>query len=521
MNVFSLISIIAFMIYLIIGLYAFNMERGSKLNRLFLAFCLSMSVWSFAYAFVYAGQDQHTWMKISAIGWCTFSSFVLHLSLLFTENKIVEKTTAKVLLYTPSALFFYISVFLYRDDKKPLGFIENFFNIGDFIYHFSFLLASIILVLLWGSRSNSSRKKKQAKLIVASSLIPFLLNLLTQTILPAFGITIFPLMGHIYSLIMIIGIFYTMVRYRLFVIAPKLLVEELLQEMMDIVILLSEEGRIIRTNNYTEKLLGYNANELHDKHLGLIMQQEVMSDLFNLNYGSGICRLSEVHCKGKNGKYIPVSLSCSPIIDPYMKDIIGFVIVGQDISLIKRLEQEILDNKEAEEKILYLAYHDSLTGLPNRKYFYEMLGKAVEKANMEGQGFAVLFLDLDGLKYINDHFGHEVGDMVLREVGIRSEAVISMPDIVARIGGDEFTFLIYEIYDFEEAQRIVDRLIDSVCRPVHIGGEEININASIGFSIYPHDGNDVDMLVKKADNEMYTVKRRNKQLKAELEYTVE
>lgn len=517
MNVFSLVSIIAFMIYLIIGLYAFNMERRSKLNQLFLAFCLSMSVWSFAYAFVYAGQDRDIWMKISAVGWCTFSSFVLHLALLFTENKYVKKTAVKLLLYIPSALFFYISVFLYREDRKPLGFIEHFFNIGDFIYHFTFLLASIILVLLWGSKSKSRRKRKQAGLIAASSLIPFLLNLLTQTILPALGITLLPLMGHIYSLIMILGIFYTMVKYRLFAIAPKLLVEELLQEMMDIVILLSEEGRIIRTNNYTEKLLGYSGNELQNKSLGLILQQEeFVSGLSNLSYGAGIYRLSEVYFKGRAGTDIPVSLSCSPIIDPYMRDIIGFVIVGQDISMVKRLEQEILDNKAAEEKIRYLAYHDSLTGLPNRKYFYEMLGKAVENASTGGQGFAVLFLDLDGLKYINDHLGHEVGDMVLCEVGKRSEAGISAPDIVARIGGDEFTFLIFDIFDYAEAQEIVDKLIDSVCRPVKLGGDDININASIGFSIFPHDGNNADMLVKKADNEMYTVKRRNKRQKMSL-----
>ncbi|MGE5678035.1 MAG: histidine kinase N-terminal 7TM domain-containing protein, partial [Pseudomonadota bacterium] len=392
MNVFSIISIMAFMIYLLIGLYALHIDRRSKLNQLFFAFCLSMSVWSFAYAFVYAGQDRNMWMKISAVGWCTFSSFVLHLTLLVTENKMVRNTAVKLLLYVPSALFFYISVFLYRNDKAPSAFIEKFFNIGDFTYHFTFLLASIILVFVWGCRSKSMRRRKQAGIVIVVSLVPFSLNLLTQTILPAFGITVLPLMGHIYSLIMIFGIFYVMVRYRMFTTAPKLLVEELLQEMMDIVILLSEECRIIRTNNYTEKLLGYSSGELQDKHLSLILQQEFITDISHLSHGSGIYRLSEVHCKGKSGMDIPVSLSCSPIIDPYLKDILGYVIVGQDISLVKHLEQEITDNKKAEEKIRDLAYHDSLTGLPNRKYFYEMLGKAVDKANMEGQGFAVLFL---------------------------------------------------------------------------------------------------------------------------------
>lgn len=512
MNGFSAISIMAFMTYLYIGIHAFNIERKSKINQLFLAFCLSMSVWSFAYAFVYVTvEEQYIWMKISAIGWCTFSSFILHLVLLFTENKIIRRTITKVFIYTPSVLFFYISVFLFWKDAKPSKFIEDFFYIGDFLYHFSFLLVCIILITVWGSKSEDRRKRKQAKILVVSSLTPFLLNLLTQTILPAFGFTIFPLMGHIFSLFMIIGVYYAMINFRLFSLTPKLLVEELLQEMMDVVILVSPEGKITRINNYTEGLLKYSMNELQDKYLDVIIEREIMVEICNLTHKTEIYRLSEVYCTKKDGTEVPLNLSCSPIIDPSMKDIIGFVIVGHDISLVKQLEKEIEEHKEAQEQILYLAYHDSLTELPNRKYFYEKLNRAIDNANISGEGFAVLFLDLDDLKQINDAFGHDVGDQILCEVGKRTMAGISNKDIVARIGGDEFTFLIPGICNTSEALLVANNILDSVNKPLHICGNDFNINASIGFSLFPNDGNDADMLVRKADSGMYAVKREKKQ----------
>lgn len=500
------------MIYLYIGFNAFNIERKSKINRLFFAFCLSMAVWSFAYAFVYVtDENQYIWMKISAIGWCTFSSFILHLVLLFTENKIIKSAITKTLIYIPSAIFFYISVFLFWKDAKPPVLIEKFFYIGDFIYHFSFLLVSIIVVTIWGIKSENRRQRKQSRIIAVSSIIPFLLNLLTQTILPAFGMAILPLMGHIYSLLMVIGVYYAMIKYRLFVITPKLLVEELLQEMMDIVVLVSAEGKIIRINNYTEKLLGYTFDELAGRDLDIILHEDIVDEICDVKNKVEIHRLSEVFCKKKDGSKIPVSLSSSPVIDPFMDDIISFVIVGQDISVVKRLEKEISDNKDAQKRILHLAYHDSLTGLPNRKYFYEVLNKAIDDENSEEKGFAVLFLDLDDLKYINDSFGHEAGDNVLCEVGKRMSGSISSTDIAARIGGDEFTLLMFGISDSHEAKIAAKNILDSVSKPVHICGKDITISASIGFSIFHHDGKDVDLLVKKADNEMYSEKRKKKQ----------
>lgn len=513
MNLISAVSIITCCVYLYIGFYVFSMEKRSKINKLFMLLCIGMAIWSFAYAFVYVtNEKQYIWMKISAIGWCTFSSFVLHLVLLFTENKLGKKKIVEVLLYFPSALFFYISVFLYRKNSLPPKFVQDFFNIGDFIYHFSFLLTSIILIVIWGMKANNIRKIKQAKILVVTSFTPFLLNLLTQTILPAMGITILPLMGHIYGIIMVIGVYYALIKYSLFIITPKLLVDEILHEMMDLVVLISPDGKIIKVNNSITKLLGYSNNELLNKTLDSIIRQESVLNIMNNTRHSEIYRLYNVNCIRKDGYSLPVNIACSPIIDPVIRDTLGVVIVGQDISIVKKLEEEIEGHKKAEEYIKYMANHDSLTGLPNRKYFYQKLEQALDKGKRTNEKFAVFFLDLDDLKLTNDTYGHEAGDQLLWEVGFRAKSIINKEDVIARIGGDEFTFLIFGIKSIEEAREVANNIIKTINKPISIYGKELNVSSSIGVSIFPEDGYDLGQLIKKADDEMYMIKKRKKAL---------
>ncbi len=508
MNVFSALSIMACVIYLFVGVYAYNLERKSSINRLFLLFCISMSIWSFAYAFVYVtGDEQYIWMKISAIGWCTFSSLILHLVLLLTESRYINNRNVKICLYIPSAIFLYISVFLFGKDKEPSEFIESFFYIGDFLYNFSFLLACIILIALWGRQSSSIRRRKQTKIIIASSLTPFLLNLMTQHIMPLLGITILPLMGHIYSLVMLVGTYYAMIKYRLMEITPKLLLEELLQEMVEVAILVSPQGRIVKVNESTEKLLGYSRSELTSMSFDSIVEEWPVLNTALTEQDTTIHKFPEVFCKGKDGSRTALSMTCSLIIDPYIKDALGMVVVGHDISLVKALEKKIDEHKKAEEKIRYMAYHDTLTGLPNRKYFYELLNRRIMNAKESGEMFAVLFLDVDGLKIVNDSYGHETGDFLICEVGRRASASIEEKDLAARIGGDEFTFLIFGINTAKDAEDIAKKLMLSINQPLQINGADIAISASIGASVFPQDGVDSDLLVKMADNRMYKLKR--------------
>lgn len=334
MNLFSVMSLFAFVIYLYMGIYTYLLERNSKMNRLFLYFCLSMAVWSFGYAFVYPSNiDNGIWIKISAVGWCTFCAIVLHSTLVFTKSPISNNQLALVLIYIPGFIFLYMSIFLFWPDSLPSKTVQDFFYTGNFLYIFCCLLSSIILVWKWGKRSDKVREKKQAHIITVTCTIPFLMDLIIQTLLPGFGIILHPPIGQIYCLIMMFGIYYASIRYRLFGISSNLLIEEILTEAMDLIILVSPEGRIAKVNNRTEQLLGYRKKELINENVEIIFNEtHIIDDIFG-NYNlSKIYRYNELNCIKKDGGLIPVSISCSPIIDHRLKDLLAVVIVGQDIT---------------------------------------------------------------------------------------------------------------------------------------------------------------------------------------------
>lgn len=524
MIIFSFISIFAFMAYLYIGIYTFNLCKKSKINKLFLTWCISMAIWSFAYYFVYAVYPnenvwrQYIWMKISAIGWCSFSSIILHLALLLTENKAVEKLKIKILIYTPGIVFFLTTVIFFRPDYTTPFFIEKFFYIGDFIYNFSFLSACIFIIYLWGKKSDNIRIKKQSTIICISSTVPFALNLLTQTILPALGIRSMPLMGQIYSLIMVFGAYYAIRRYKLFNISTERLIDEILSEIVDIFLLLSPKGEIIRVSKSTEILLQYHEGEILDKNISSIIRNiDLLKDVNKIKEPVSK-KYSEIDFLKKDGGLMPASISCSYIVDEKLKDLLGIAIVGHDITIMKNLEREIEEHKKAKklleennEKFLYFAYHDNLTGVPNRKFFYERLENELKAAKGNNSKFAVFFIDLDNFKDINDCYGHEMGDFLLIEAARRIKECIKEIDIVSRFGGDEFAVLVYDVSSLEDALKIVDKITAAIGDPVCKEGKCIAVKGSVGISIYPDNGKDADTLINDADKKMYKVKNHKKE----------
>jgi diguanylate cyclase (GGDEF)-like protein len=176
--------------------------------------------------------------------------------------------------------------------------------------------------------------------------------------------------------------------------------------------------------------------------------------------------------------------------------------------------QDITERKKTEEEIRFIAYHDVLTNLPNRKSFYMRLeDKLVQSRGRSGnfrraavQKWALLFLDLDRFKYINDTLGHDVGDELLATVAKRLERSVRESDYVFRLGGDEFTVILTDIIVDTDAGKVAQKIRESVSLPCTIKGHDIYVTASIGISIYPDDGDNVEQLVKNADMAMYVAK---------------
>jgi diguanylate cyclase (GGDEF)-like protein len=194
-----------------------------------------------------------------------------------------------------------------------------------------------------------------------------------------------------------------------------------------------------------------------------------------------------------------VSMSGEPIVDPQGR-FTGYRGVGRDIT----------KQKCAEKRIQYLATHDDLTGLPNRTQFAVLLNQQIQSARRYEGKFAVMFLDLDRFKAINDTFGHEAGDTLLKEMASRFSGCVRASDVVARLGGDEFVMLVQGAGDIEPVNTVARKILSAAIKPVMIAGAECRVTASVGVCMFPQDAQDEQALMKHADTAMYRAKAQGK-----------
>lgn len=194
-----------------------------------------------------------------------------------------------------------------------------------------------------------------------------------------------------------------------------------------------------------------------------------------------------------------ISVSGEPIFDN-LGGMLGYRGVGRDVTA----------DKNAEEQIRYLATHDSLTELPNRVLFGQLLAEAIKAAKRHCQGLAVLFIDLDRFKLVNDTLGHGAGDSLLKEVAKRLQATLRASDTVARLGGDEFVVLLKEADSREDAAIVAQKLLAALAKPLFVSGQECRVTASIGICLYPLHAHDEQTLMQHADTAMYLAKENGK-----------
>ncbi|HVN33847.1 MAG TPA: EAL domain-containing protein [Casimicrobiaceae bacterium] len=170
------------------------------------------------------------------------------------------------------------------------------------------------------------------------------------------------------------------------------------------------------------------------------------------------------------------------------------------------LEAEIAERRLADQRVVHMAHHDALTGLPNRTLLADRVGQAIARAHRSGGKLAVLFLDLDRFKNVNDSFGHAVGDMLLTAVAARLTASRREEDTVARLGGDEFIVSIPDVADAAEAESVAARILSDLAKPFTINGHQLHADVSIGIALYPRDGDTAETLMRNADTAMYHAK---------------
>jgi len=276
-------------------------------------------------------------------------------------------------------------------------------------------------------------------------------------------------------------------------------VDNIINNISGALVVLNPDLTIHRVNPQTLDLFGFNEEELSGKPLSLLVD----CNQDNLNSSKRIKRLfrgeavrnAEVCATNKSGQEIPLHFSGAPMYDD----------LGNLNALIC-LFDDVTELKQAEAKLKQLAHHDPLTGLANRNLFFDCLQHALHDAKRHGRIFALLYLDLDKFKPINDTLGHEFGDLALQEVSRRLQKTLRGDDTIARVGGDEFIVILNGLPDVSAAAPLAEKVIDTILTPVQIGSLSHQLGVSVGISVFPGDGKDADTLISKADKAMYVAK---------------
>ncbi len=273
------------------------------------------------------------------------------------------------------------------------------------------------------------------------------------------------------------------------------------------VIFASREGQILAANEAAAQIFRTSVAELSKLRLDEELPFEVLGEDLQplpkerwpvfVTMGSGQPRQAEaMGIKFPSGDVVWLAVNSRPLWRAGESEPYSVVVSFFDISLRKQLEAELL----------HRAFHDPLTSLPNRSLFIDRLDTAIRQARRTGELVAVFFLDLDGFKVINDVHGHDVGDRFLQGVAHRLSQSLRDGDTVARFGGDEFTILLPSIVTTDDALRVAERVLEELQRPMLLAGHTLKAAASLGISLYPHDGQESAALLRNADQAMYRVK---------------
>lgn len=281
--------------------------------------------------------------------------------------------------------------------------------------------------------------------------------------------------------------------------------QSVIQNVMDGIITISESGDIEAFNPAAEDIFGYVQQEVLGKNLKMLMPEPDRSahDRYLSRYlQTGQARIigvrgREVTGLRKSGESFPMELSVSEMVLGGHRYFIG-------------IARDITERKRAESKIAHLAHYDYLTDLPNRALLLDVLNHSLALAVRNKIKVAVLFLDLDGFKHINDTLGHDAGDLLLKGVAARLKKSIRNSDTVARVGGDEFIVVLDNIGTDEDVPHVANKIISALSDAFDLKGLPGRVGASIGISVFPDDSDNSVQLVKQADQAMYLAKQSGK-----------
>ncbi len=485
-----------------LGIAVISREKGSKISYLFLIMTSTVAIWLTAFSFMFCSTNASSalfWARIGYVGIPFIPAAVHHFqSALLRQDRAHHLRVALVWLVS---LAFAITL-----AATPLM-LE-----GVYEYSWGFyprLNPAGLLFLLWfggvllvtmqhyrtAYRDADSEEQKE---LLRSYMIAFGVGYAgVIDYLPSFGVRFYP-----FGFLAIAG-FLTMAariiwRYQLVELTPAFAATKILETMQGAVLVVDLEGNIRVANRAAAALLGVRDSEI----VGMHMSNFIESPLNFGNASDTLMRGQTIRDRAmlwrrKDGERMELGVSASLLRDDHQIPV-GIVYIAIDISDRRRAEQ-----------IEFQAYHDALTGLPNRILFRKRLDAAIEDFPARARVVAVMFLDLDGFKLINDSLGHSVGDELLQAVARRLKGAVRDDDLVARLGGDEFTLLL-NLREATDNEIVAQKILAAVNQPYILDGHEVFISTSIGVAIHPNHGEDAEALLKNADMAMYLAKELGK-----------
>src|SRR5260370_4500 len=527
-NAFALPLLVTAAAMFLLGAMVMVRERGSREARQFAFLATTICIWLSCFSLMYLAKDPRValaWAKSAYLGIAFIPTALYHFTVIVTRSRRRRLAWAA---WAVSALFFAVTASsgaLLRDLYHYWwGYYPHFRWLGAPFLAFFFAMLALSLRGLWldyRQAAPGTTHSVRTRLLLAGGGLAYLGSC---DYVAAYGLPLYPF-GYLPVFVFIIVVAKTIQRYRLVDLTPAFAAEQILATVADPVIVCDREGRIRFVNEAAASVFGYAAGELAGAPIELLAPPSpgmagadcigksmlhhytdrwARTALLQKMRAQGGLADEEVGLVRIDGA--PAWVVANAMLGTPRTPRAPLASQGDAQEVLEGTVIDITQRKNAERQIVHQAYHDALTGLPNRMLFYDRLTQALNLARRDERGLAVLFLDLDQFKLVNDTLGHAAGDRLLVEIARRLQNTVRNTDSVARVGGDEFTLLLRQIDHPTDAARTAQKILAAVPRPVDLDGHQLFITTSIGISLFPADGEEAEALLTSPDIAMYRAK---------------
>lgn len=513
LNPLSLFSFANAVFLFFLAIYSLAVDIKSEINQSSFLECMLLSIWSFSYTFFYVAPTKEAawfWIKIGSIGWIGFVGALIWFFLSLTRNVYKINKIYKHLMIWIVPIILIILNFIFESspaavDLEPSGvglgwaYINNLSN-KFYLAYLTYLTLGILtcfhILIKWYRKTKSIQFKKITKAFFIVDGVVVFFCFCTDIFFPLFS-TYFPPVANIVLMFFTFGYWIIIMKLDVFAKTSLEASEFILDTISDALIVLDQQGKILHCNKATAQLLKCNIDYIIGKDLIEFLKNgeykpEIIEQLFEENF----VIQRETDMLAKDGTIINTIYSAS-IAEDDIHGFMGIVVSFHDITQRKKLEK----------KLYNMANFDELTGLPNRRHFFDVIKGYEISYIQKKEDFAVHFIDMDGFKVVNDTLGHYVGDLLLIEVAKKLKSCKEITDFVARLGGDEFIMIQGNVVSKEQADERKEKIIEIFKEKIVVEGKECSIGVSIGVKLYS-ETEDVDDMLRIADEEMYADKKK-------------